>query len=684
MTDDTHPLDGIDRRTVLRTASAAALGVAATGTASAHDGVGGSASASTGGASHDHADPDQHDDSENAELLDYHSLGGVGTSSNAGQPDDPHYGAVTEIRTHGDFAYVGFFSSDDPTNDRGMAILDISDFTSAESFAELRYAELSVLSFVRNDDPASAVMDVKVSDDGAYVFLSKQPYTALFDETDPTPGTDGESNSATAGSVVAVDVRDKGNPEVVGAYTAWTTGSHNACYHRIGGDEYVFACKDLNDGTAGLYVLEFDRTTGQFALVNELTSDGNLADGDAGDGGLDYIHDVTIQEDPRNGTTYGYLSYWANGLYVLDLSDPTSIDVVGRFEMDRCHYSEPAPTLLDGKRVVVAGQETPSVDSGSSGTLHLVDADPLDDAADADAPVSLGALDTWELHANVSFENFTLSPHNFDVTEDGRVHLAHYHEGVRYLDVDTDDWTLREDAHYRPHQDVPEDSKMQGLNSATPFTWAAVERDGVTFAADINTGVYALRHEHVPFDADGDTNVAVERADDGSAFTGGQTNQVTLTVATDRDVRVRDEIPADWTVVGGDPLSTETANGRTTVTFDHPTDGGDLTYFAEAPTGLTESATHTFGPVEYRRADDDDADWTELSGTTEENTVLGVSSNALGALGVVGTAGAAARLRGRLSNALGALPVRPSADDGTDDAADESSDDDEDRLPRFP
>ncbi|WP_435317099.1 LVIVD repeat-containing protein [Haloarchaeobius sp. TZWSO28] len=643
MTD--HTDTGFDRRTVIKTAAASALGLAATGTASAHDGLGSSGSTTTSG-DHDHTDPAQHTGSENVEKLDYHSLGGVGTSSNAGRPEEPHYGAITEIRTHGDFAYVGFFSSDDPTNDRGMAILDISEFTDAESFTELRNAELSVLSFVRNDDAASAVMDVKVSADGAYVFLSKQPYTALFNETDPTPGTDGESTDATAGSVVAVDVRDKGNPEVVGAYTAWTTGSHNATYHRVGGEDYVFACKDLDDGTAGLYVLQFDRATGQFTLVNRWTVDG---DGGVGTGGTNYIHDITIQDDPRTGTPTGYLSYWDMGLRVLDLSDPANIEELGRFDMDRAHYAEAAPVLLDGRRVVVAGQETSSVDGGSSGKLYLLDADGLDDGYDGSP--NLAELDSWELLSETSFQNFTLSPHNFDVTEDGWVHLAHYHGGVRYLDIDTDIWQLREKGYYLPHEDVPEDSKMEGLNSATPFTWGAVERDGITFAADINTGVYALRHEYIPFDADGGTHVTAEREDDGSAFTAGQTNRVDLTIATDTEVRIRDEIPAEWTVVGGDATTTETVNGRTDVTFDLPTEGDELTYFAEAPSGLESTQTYTFGPVSY--STDGGETWTPLPETTEDNTVLGVSSGGLGALGVVGAGSAAYRVRDRL---LGSLP----------------------------
>ncbi|WP_435334898.1 LVIVD repeat-containing protein [Haloarchaeobius sp. TZWWS8] len=655
MTDHDDTDTGFDRRTVIKTAAASALGLAASGTASAHEFSGSSSSSTSTSGDHDHTDPSQHTDSENVEKLDYHSLGGVGTSSNAGRPEEPHYGAITEIRTHGDFAYVGFFSSDDPTNDRGMAILDISDFTDAESFSELRNAELTVLSFVRNDDPASAVMDVKVSADGKYVFLSKQPYTALFNETDPTPGDEGESNSATAGSVTAVDVSDKGNPEVVGAYTAWTTGSHNATYHRIGGEDYVFACKDLNDGTAGLYVLHFDRTTGQFTLENRWTLDG---DGGAGTGGTLYIHDITVQDDPRTGKPTGYLSYWDQGLRVLDLSDPANIEEIGWFDMDASHYAEPAPVLMNGKRVVVAGQEVSSVSDGSSGKVYLVDADGLDDGYDGSP--NLVELDQWELLSNTSFDNFTLSPHNFDVTEDGWVHLAHYHGGVRYLEIDTEDWLLRHQGYYLPHEDVPEDSKMQGLNSAAPFTWGAVERDGITFAADINSGVYALRHEYIPFNADGGSYVTAERSDDGSVFTGGQTNRIDLTIAADTEARVRDEIPAEWTVIGGDPVSTETVNGRTTVEFDSPTDGGELTYFVEAPTGLAETASYSFGPVSV--STDDGASWTEVPDTTEDNTVLGASSASLGALGVIGAGSAGYRVRNRL---LGLLP----GDRGSSDPA---------------
>jgi hypothetical protein len=477
------------RRSILGAGTGLAALAASGGLASAHE-FSEDTSAGTASESHDHTDASIHGKTGNAELLEYHSLGAVGSSAESGSADSPHYGGITELRTNGDYAYVGCFSSDNPTGDRGMAVLDINEFNAAEKPKELRAADLSVVSFLRNDDPAAAVMDLKVSDDGQFVFLSKQPYTALFDETDPKPDTGGDGASASASALQAVDVSDPANPLVVGTYDAWTTGPHNATYHEIGGNEYVFAVKDLNDGTSGLYVFGFDRTTGALALLNRWTYDGDLG---VGDGGLAYIHDITIQDDPRLGRPVGYLSYWDQGLFALDLADPMDIEILGHYSMGAAHYAEPAPTYLDGTRVVVAGQEISSQQDGSSGKVYLLDANGLDRGFDGTDNIT--RLDEWEWQENVSFENFTLSPHNFDVTADGRVHLGHYHGGTRFLTIDVGGESLAEEGYFQAAKEVPEASKIEGLNHAAPFAWSAIEHEGVTYVSDTNTGVYAIRYK---------------------------------------------------------------------------------------------------------------------------------------------------------------------------------------------
>lgn len=508
MTDD---VPSIDRRTVIKAAASGAALAGMAAPASAHE-YSSDESGSSG--SHDHADASIHGQTSDVELLDYHSLGEVGPSSESGSPDSPHYGGLTELQVHGDYAYVSIFSSDNPTGDRGLAIIDVSSFNEAGNTSELRDAELDVLGFLRNDNAASAVMDVTVSDDGNYVFVSKQPFTALFDETDPAPDDGGDGTSASAAALQAVDVSDPANPHVVGSYDAWSTGPHNATYHRVDGTDYVFAIHDTSDGTAGIWVFRFDRTTGALVLVNKWGADGNLSDGNLVDADRRYAHDVTVQDDPRLGVPVGYFSYWNSGLFALDLSDPTAIEPIGHFSMSATHYAKPAPTFVDGKRVVVAGQELSSQTDGTSGLVKLLDADGLDDGYDGSD--NIAELDTWEWQSNVSFSNFTLSPHNFDVTDDGWVHLGHYHGGTRFLRIHPDDWSLVEKGYFRAAKDVPEDSKMEGLNHAAPFTWAAVEQDGVVYTSDINTGVYALR-----FAPDSDTTRAGVGAAGALAGLGG-------------------------------------------------------------------------------------------------------------------------------------------------------------------
>lgn len=657
-TDDTTDVSGRTRRAVLQ-ATAGTLGVAAMGGASAHDwGTSGTTAAgdNTGGT---HSRTGTLDTNQNASIVGYHSLGGVGSARTSGRPENPHYGAVTEIRTHGDYAYVGVFSSDSPTPGRGMAIVDISDFNRAETEAQLENAELSVVSFVRNNNTGVAVMDVKVSDDGEFVFMGTQPYTALFgDEAlDPTPNTNDHSEAVSPGGIVAVDVSDKGNPQTVGLFEVSGTGVHNSYHHRIGGQDYVFAIHDLNDGTEGMYVLEFDRTTGQFTPVNRWTDDGDLAQGEGGTV-MKYIHDVEIQDDPRTGKPTAYLGYWDLGLQVLDLSDPANITQVGHFDMGSCHFTSPAPDLVDGKRVCITSQEKPSSDK-RTGTVHLVDAEGI---YEEDGITQLAELDVWEWQnesmddvQDIEFANFTLSPHNSDfakhVTQDPDtgevsaeywVHQAHYHGGLRYLKADPDGWTLTEQGFSRPvYEAVPDDSKMQGLSEVTPNIWGAVQSNGVTFASDINQGVHAIKHDAIPVTGP-DPIVDVSRSDDGSAFTGGQTNQVDLTVAfADDSVLVRDRLPKAWSVAAGDNHTTYEAGGARIVEFDGTLAEGTRTYFAEAPTGSEATGTYTFGPVEVSA--DGGETWTAVPGTTEDNQVVGQSTNLT--LGAVAGTGVAYRYR---------------------------------------
>ncbi|WP_435317103.1 S8 family serine peptidase [Haloarchaeobius sp. TZWSO28] len=116
------------------------------------------------------------------------------------------------------------------------------------------------------------------------------------------------------------------------------------------------------------------------------------------------------------------------------------------------------------------------------------------------------------------------------------------------------------------------------------------------------------------------------RSDDGSVFTGGQTNQVTITVdSATEDAKVRDRIPFDWNVVGGDANTVYTDDGYRYVEFDASVTAGDsLSYFIEAPSDSTDTGSYEFGPAEAAPADGAGA-WLTVTGT-EENEVIGEST----------------------------------------------------------
>ena len=131
-----------------------------------------------------------------------------------------------------------------------------------------------------------------------------------------------------------------------------------------------------------------------------------------------------------------------------------------------------------------------------------------------------------------------------------------------------------------------------------------------------------------PIDAVPDVEVAGERADDASLFTGGQTNRIDITVEPDEDVVVRDPMPTEWDVVGGDGDPRE--EGDTTyVEFGTApaSEATTFTYYAEAPTGPTASGEYRFGPVE---ASVDGDSWETVAGTGDTNYVVGVETTMLG------------------------------------------------------
>lgn len=454
-------LDSETRRAVLK-ATAGALGVAAgSGLVGGHPGAG------------DHGDEDHEHPGTDAAGTTWVGYDGLG-----GEEADYHYGGISEMKVQDGLAFVGILSSKDPTIDRGMAIIDVSDYTEADGKEDLEDAEMEVLSFLPNENNFVSVMDVKLSADTEYAFISKQPIAVLFEDEEPRTNPENLGNSPEAASLQAVDVSDPENPEIVGRWDGWGLGPHNSDHLRIDDTDYVFAVKGPTGEPAGIYVIQFDRSSGAMVPVNYWTEDTNAATGEFGDptddtaanGNEMYMHDITVVEDPQTGTPLAYAANWNNGGLVLDVTDPTDIRELGQFEMQRCHEIEPA-TVTDPAgeptRVFVAAQENPDSEYGQSddnpdyenddhetGYAYVVDCDDIfaDDfeqgaegnlgtASNLDPDADRNELGKWILSLNTEFDNYTLSAHNLDIFEaevDNQIRqfvaLGHYHAGTRILE----------------------------------------------------------------------------------------------------------------------------------------------------------------------------------------------------------------------------------------------------------
>jgi hypothetical protein len=687
------------RRAVLKALGGTA-GLAAAGQASAH-GWGESSDQSNLNNTVENGRPETQGLSENARVHGYHSLGGAGPSGETGTPEAAHSGGIVEIRVRGNYLYQSMFSSRGETSGRALAIIDASEFIEAETEAELEAAELTVESFFSNLNPATAIMDLKVDDTGDFVFLGTQPILALYNEVgfDSLPtNVDPQSLSGpNTGSVIAVDVSDKSNPQLADASELFTTGIHNVFHHRIDGDDYVFACKDIeSDGTAGMYVFRFNRTLGLLVPVNRWTPDGNGTELEVGVGGAEfYCHDVTIQDDPKTGTPTIYLHYWDAGLIILDASDPTSLEQIGVFPMLQSHFAVPAPDTItdaDGteRRVAFASHEEPSVDPsnprdgkpnpGSTGTIYLVD---TDDIYETDGVVECGELANWTWQDQAAFSNYDLSPHNSDpAIHDGELwlHVGHYHGGTRFLKVepgadrgttvsdepelgggihvttngglglgvgdwnvvglpneranDATDWALVEKGFSRPVEDVPESSKVGGLSTVQPYVWSAVESRGVTFSSDINQGVFASHHDDIPLEGPV-PDPDVERDLGGLV---GEDVAVPLRVESDRELLVRDRVPSPLGVET-DAGETYPLAGRTAVEFRAGPAAETLDYRLSVPSAV-DAETLTFGPVEV--SDDGGTTWHAISGTIGSPSPAPFGSGLPESLGFGTAAGATA------------------------------------------
>lgn len=437
---------------------------------------------------HDHAVPELHAVSHpNAMKVSYAPLLG----------DDEPFPRFGELDAQGDFVYVATLDVG------GFLVVDVSD--PANPAVVGRYVA----------GPQSYGADVKVSDDGKYAFLATSNYFTRV-TTNQTRLQENVENAQRAPGLLAqypygmanlgiqvVDVSDKTAPRFAAFYPIPIAGIHMLAYHRIGGQEYFFttalgtaltsAVSTRLDGTPlqgtvpedelyRLHIARFERDAPGGPRVVPV-SDYMI------DHGPYYIHDVSVHDDPLTGAPLALLSYWDYGLHVLDVSDPASPKLLGKwegFELPLAGNIHTANLGIVGDRRVITATEELYQDPRSVAHVYLLDATDLGDIRE---------ISNLTLPGETTVDGIRFSTHNHQIV-DGRLYVAWYHAGVWAFDVDTLEKLASPTlvGYYLPHENVtygPQAMPRPG-SIDVPDTWDVVVRDGLVYASDINTGLYVL------------------------------------------------------------------------------------------------------------------------------------------------------------------------------------------------
>jgi hypothetical protein len=138
-----------------------------------------------------------------------------------------------------------------------------------------------------------------------------------------------------------------------------------------------------------------------------------------------FLHSVALSPDGRTA----YLSYWDDGVIMLDVSEPSAPRWLGQFaEPQIAEGNTHSVALAHAGRLALVADET---FGPPWGRLRLVD---VQDPAN---PVQVGSFDTPDSEAGTPGEQYAYTIHNplTDDRDSNRAYLAWYSDGVRLVDI---------------------------------------------------------------------------------------------------------------------------------------------------------------------------------------------------------------------------------------------------------
>jgi hypothetical protein len=285
---------------------------------------------------------------------------------------------------------------------------------------------------------ARVVNDVKVNEDASWAIITR------------------EGASTRRNGIVVLDLADPAHPTIMAELTdSLTGGIHNVW---IMGD-IVYA---VNDGTSAMNIIDMsDPANPKHAGRYEIKpGDTNKS-----------LHDVWAEDG------YAYLSYWDDGLVIVDVGagthggTPTEPVFVSSIK-----YPEGNTHVAWRTRdYVFLGDEIGTAD-GMRGFIHVVD------VSDIDNPRQVAKYDLPEAGA-----------HNVWI-EDDVLYIAYYQGGLRIVDVSG---TLRGDL-YRQGRELgfyrTEAAAGEGLAANSANAWGPQPFKGNLFVSDMTSGLWVVKH----------------------------------------------------------------------------------------------------------------------------------------------------------------------------------------------
>ncbi|NNE44499.1 MAG: choice-of-anchor B family protein [Gemmatimonadetes bacterium] len=291
------------------------------------------------------------------------------------------------------------------------------------------------------------------------------------------------------GGLEIIDLSDPENPADLANYTGGFTTAHNIYIDTTTARAYIAGS---NLGSGGVRILDLSVPTAPVEIGSWETA---------------YFHDVMVQ----NGRLYGS-AIWADTIYVLDVSNPASVTVLGSKTGYPNAFTHNAWVTEDDNYLMTTDELTGS------------------------------ACRMWDLtnlptitQSSIYLPNPATIPHNAHIEGD-YAYISHYSLGVRIVDI-SDPFNVTEVGYYDtyPNNDA---GGYNGCWGAFPFFETSPD---LLLASDRSTGLYVLSYSPPGSAVDAPVVAAADgfRVDSGAPnpFRAGELTTVALQVPAAGPVR---------------------------------------------------------------------------------------------------------------------------------------------------